>query len=168
MKVKLTGIFMLLSIISYSLEVEMVDLKTGKKIGTVEVNETKYGLEFKPKLKNLPLGLHGFHIHENGDIKPSEKDGKRILGGKAGGHYDPFNTKKHGLPWNDDVHKGDLPPLYVNSSGVAEQPVLAPRLKMEEIKGRSIMIHQHGDNHSDHPAPLGGGGSRIAAGIIPL
>ena len=37
-------------------------------------------------------------------------------------------------------------------------PVLAPRLKkLDEVRGHSIMIHAGGDNHSDHPAPLGGG-----------
>ncbi|MEW3305172.1 hypothetical protein MZT66_26250 [Escherichia coli] len=27
--------------------------------------------------------------------------------------------------------------------------------------------HAGGDNHDDHPEPLGGGGARIACGIIP-
>jgi Cu-Zn family superoxide dismutase len=29
------------------------------------------------------------------------------------------------------------------------------------------MVHAGGDNHSDHPQPLGGGGGRIACGVIP-
>ncbi|MEW3177732.1 superoxide dismutase family protein, partial [Escherichia coli] len=32
---------------------------------------------------------------------------------------------------------------------------------------RSLMLHAGGDNHDDHPEPLGGGGARIACGIIP-
>lgn len=28
------------------------------------------------------------------------------------------------------------------------------------------MIHAGGDNHSDHPLPLGGGGGRIVCGIV--
>jgi len=28
-----------------------------------------------------------------------------------------------------------------------------------DVKGRSIMIHAGGDNYSDQPAPLGGGGA---------
>ena len=28
------------------------------------------------------------------------------------------------------------------------------------------MIHVGGDNHSDHPKPLGGGGGRLACGVI--
>jgi Cu-Zn family superoxide dismutase len=29
------------------------------------------------------------------------------------------------------------------------------------------MIHEGGDNYSDQPKPLGGGGARIACGVIP-
>jgi Cu-Zn family superoxide dismutase len=34
-----------------------------------------------------------------------------------------------------------------------------------DVKGRSIVIHAGGDNYSDQPAPLGGGGARIACGV---
>ncbi len=37
-------------------------------------------------------------------------------------------TGKHGFPWTDDNHLGDLPLLYVNAHGVADQPVMAPEL----------------------------------------
>jgi Cu-Zn family superoxide dismutase len=35
-----------------------------------------------------------------------------------------------------------------------------------EVKGRSIMIHAGGDNYSDQPVPLGGGGGRTACGVV--
>ena len=51
--------------------------------------------------------------------------------------------------------------------GTATQPVLAPRLKkLDEVKNHAIMIHAGGDNHSDHPTALGGGGARMACGVI--
>lgn len=169
MKLSTIAALLLVSNLSYSLTVDMINLETKDKIGTVEIKENKYGLEFKPNLKGLPPGLHGFHVHEHGSIESSvdQKTGKVVLGGAAGGHYDPENTKVHGLPWEDNNHKGDLPPLYVDGGGMAKQPVLSPKLKIDEIKGRSLMIHMHGDNHSDTPQPLGGGGARIAAGVIP-
>jgi Cu-Zn family superoxide dismutase len=40
-------------------------------------------------------------------------------------------------------------------------------LKLEDIAGRSIVIHEGGDNYSDSPQPLGGGGARVACGVIP-
>jgi Cu-Zn family superoxide dismutase len=55
----------------------------------------------------------------------------------------------------------------VGADGVANQPVLGPRLKLGDLKGRSLMVHAGGDNHADHPAPLGGGGARIVCGVVP-
>ena len=138
----------------------------GAKAGQVVVSETKYGLVFTPALAGMPAGLHGFHVHENPSCQPKEKDGKKVAALAAGGHYDPQKTGKHGFPWGDG-HLGDLPPLYVDSEGKATQAVLAPRLKLADLAGRSLMIHVGGDNHADHPAPLGGGGARIVCGVNP-
>jgi Cu-Zn family superoxide dismutase len=55
----------------------------------------------------------------------------------------------------------------VAADGTATQPVLAPRLKLADVQGHALMVHAGGDNHSDHPAPLGGGGARVACGVIP-
>jgi len=145
----------------------MVDEKgTGAAIGQVVISESSYGLVFTPHLSGMTSGLHGFHVHENPSCAPLEKDGKMVPALAAGGHYDPAGTKRHGLPWGDG-HLGDLPALYVDNSGNATYPVLAPRLKMADVKGRSLMVHVGGDNHADHPAPLGGGGARLACGVIP-
>ncbi|QBQ64173.1 superoxide dismutase [Actinobacillus indolicus] len=149
-------------------KVQQLDLQNGNKdVGTVTITESPYGLVFTPNLKGLSHGLHGFHIHEKPSCEPKEKDGKLVAGLGAGGHWDPKEAKKHGFPWADDAHLGDLPALTVDHDGNATNPVLAPRLKkLEEVKGRSLMIHAGGDNHSDHPAPLGGGGARMACGVI--
>ena len=46
-----------------------------------------------------------------------------------------------------------------------EGTVLAPRLKLDDLQGRALMIHSGADNHADHPAPLGGGGARVGCGV---
>jgi superoxide dismutase, Cu-Zn family len=151
-----------------SLTVEMKVLSesgVGASVGKVVIRETQYGLEFTPALTGLAQGVHGFHIHENPSCEPKEQNGKMVAGLAAGGHFDPAGTKRHGLPWGDG-HLGDLPPLYVDMTGSTSNPVLAPRLKLADARGRALMIHAGGDNHSDHPAPLGGGGARIACGVI--
>jgi len=137
----------------------------GASVGKVVIRETQYGLEFAPMLSGLAQGVHGFHIHENPSCDPKEQGGKMVPALAAGGHYDPAGTKRHGLPWGDG-HLGDLPPLYVDMTGSASTPVLSPRLKLADVRGRSLMVHAGGDNHSDHPAPLGGGGARVACGVI--
>lgn len=138
----------------------------GKAIGEVTLADSKYGLVLTPKLAGLPPGAHGFHIHANASCDAKEDGGKMVPAGAAGGHYDPKDTKKHGFPWDDNAHAGDLPPLIVDAKGEAMQPVLAPRLKLADVTGHALMVHAGGDNHSDHPAPLGGGGARQACGTI--
>lgn len=137
----------------------------GASVGSVSMAETPYGVVFTPKLTGLPPGLHGFHVHQNPSCASAENDGKSVPALAAGGHYDPAGTGKHGTPWGDG-HLGDLPPLHVDAGGMAVQPVLAPRLKLADLGGRALMVHAGGDNHSDHPAPLGGGGARIVCGVI--
>lgn len=147
------------------LVIQMVLLgeKGNTPVGEVVAVETKYGVAFFPNLKGLPSGLHGFHVHEYADCGATEKG----LGTKAGGHWDPKNTKKHSFPWDDKGHIGDLPALYVDANGNASYPVLAPKIKtVAELKGHSLMVHVGGDNHHDHPAPLGGGGARLVCGVI--
>lgn len=135
-------------------------------IGEVSVSETAYGLLFTPKLTSLPAGVHGFHVHENGSCDAGTKDGKKVAALAAGGHFDPARTGKHLGPYADG-HLGDLPAIYVTTKGEADYPVLAPRLKkISEIKGHALMIHAGGDNHADMPMPLGGGGDRMACGVI--
>ena len=137
----------------------------GAAVGTVRLVETRHGLVFYPKLHNLQPGLHGFHVHTNPSCAPSDRDGQPVAALAAGDHLDPEATKRHGEPWGDG-HLGDLPPLYVAADGTASTPVLAPRLKLADVRNRSLMIHAGGDNHADHPAPLGGGGARVACGVI--
>ncbi len=149
-----------------TVQMNAVDEKgIGKSVGAVVISETTYGVVFSPSLAGLPQGLHGFHVHENPSCGPKEKDGKMVPALAAGGHYDPASSNTHGLPWGDG-HLGDLPALFVDAMGNANYPVLAPRLKIADVKGRSLMVHAGGDNHADHPAPLGGGGVRMACGVI--
>lgn len=138
---------------------------TGESIGEVHVKQTKHGAVFKPDLKDLSPGQHGFHVHTNPDCGPKEKDGEVTPGGAAGGHYDPKDQGSHGTPWGEG-HLGDLPTLYVNDEGEAKTPVLAPRVKVKDLEDRALMIHAGGDNYSDDPQPLGGGGARVACGVF--
>lgn len=147
--------------------INLVDASGGAKlIGTVTATDSAYGLLLTPALKGLPPGLHGFHVHEFPNCGPAPKDGVPVPAQMAGGHLDPAKTNKHEGPYGNG-HLGDLPALYVDADGNAVTVVLAPRLKVADLAGRSLMIHAGGDNHADHPAPLGGGGMRMACGVVP-
>lgn len=137
----------------------------GASLGTIDISSTMHGTVFTPKLRGLTPGIHGFHIHTHPNCGPAEKAGKVVPGLGAGGHYDPKNAGKHGTPWGAG-HLGDLPALYVTPDGKATTPVLAPRVKFADLKGRALMIHAGGDNYSDLPQKLGGGGARVACGVV--
>ncbi|MBC7951394.1 MAG: superoxide dismutase family protein [Rhodospirillaceae bacterium] len=141
-------------------------LDTGAVLGTIEATDSKQGLMLKPKLSGLPAGAHGIHLHQNGDCGAKDQDGKTVPGLAAGGHFDPKGTSKHLGPWSDGGHQGDLPALAVNADGTAADPLVAPHLKVADLKGRAIIIHAGADNYADEPKPLGGGGPRMACGVV--
>ena len=138
----------------------------GEEIGTVTINEEGEAITLQPDLTSVPPGEHGFHVHQNPDCGPAEREGEQVAGLAAGGHYDPADTGKHLGPQQEGGHLGDLPVLVVDESGKASEAVSAPRLSMQDVQGRSLMIHAGGDNYSDEPKPLGGGGARIACGVV--
>lgn len=131
----------------------------GKSAGTVVISKTKYGLLFTPHLHGLTPGAHGFHVHQNPSCNQN--------GMSAGGHFVKLpNPDKHLGPYNNG-HDGDLPILVVAPDGTATIPVLAPRLhSLKEIEQHALMVHNAGDNYSDEPQKLGGGGARMVCGII--
>ena len=135
----------------------------GERIGTISLQDSQNGLVISTDLSSLPPGPHGFHIHEKGSCEAAEKDGKMVAALAAGGHYNPHKVNHHGNPTTG--HLGDLPLLNVENNGVAKVTLIAPRLTLNEVKGLAIMIHAGGDNYSDDPKPLGGGGDRIACGV---
>lgn len=138
----------------------------GEKIGVIEFSDSDKGLVIKPDLKGLPPGPHGFHIHEKGSCDGAEVNGQWQAGALAGGHLDPAHTGKHLGP-KGKGHHGDLPELIVNKNGEAKEKLIAPHLTVLDLRERSVMIHEGGDNYSDQPKPMGGGGARIACGVLP-
>ena len=125
----------------------------GEQIGTVQFADSEDGLVIKTAIGFLTTGEHGFHVHENPSCEFKNVDDHLVPGLSAGGHYDPEHAGKHLGP-NGMGHLGDLP------------KVIAPRLNLKMIQGRSIIIHEAGDNYSDTPNKLGGGGARVACGVI--
>lgn len=149
---------MKLACASMVVSMNMVDPNgQGKNIGTITLDENKYGVLITPNLHDLPPGPHGFHVHEKPDC------GNNAVA--AGGHFDPTKSGKHNGPFVDTGHMGDMPVLVVDKDGNATIPTLAPRMKLSDFEGHSFMIHAGGDNYSDTPT-LGGGGARIACGVI--
>jgi superoxide dismutase, Cu-Zn family len=156
----LISLFFLLGATKADLVINMqtvADDGQGKNIGTVTISHAKCGVMITPNLHDLTPGMHGFHIHQN----PSCGD-KAMA---AGGHLDPAKTESHEGPYQNKGHLGDLPVLMVDKDGNATTPALAPNLTMADFENHALMIHMNGDNYSDTPEKLGGGGARIACGV---
>lgn len=162
------GAALLLSGIASAVTVEMYKVsKDGidGKIGTVEIEPGPQGTKITPDLQGLSPGAHGFHLHEHGSCEPGKADGEARAAMAAGGHYDPEDTGQHAGPYGQG-HLGDLPVLYVNADKRAVDPMLAPRIKPEQMAGKALVVHAGGDNYADEPEKLGGGGARVACGVV--
>lgn len=61
---------------------------------------------------------------------------------------------------------GDLPAIHVKEDGSTEYRILTYRLRIDQMPGRSILLHQYGEAPSD-PALPRGGGKRIACAVVP-
>lgn len=136
----------------------------GQKLGTITFQDSVAGLIISTNLSGLPVGERGFHIHENPSCAPAEKDGKMGAALAAGSHLNSNGAANHGTPLTG--HLGDLPALKVAADGTANVRLIAPRLKVADLTNRSVMVHAGGDNYADVPKALGGGGERIACGVI--
>ncbi|MEO8038571.1 MAG: superoxide dismutase [Cu-Zn] SodC [Betaproteobacteria bacterium] len=136
-------------------------------LGTVTIAGSPGGVMFTPALAGLAPGQHGFHIHDKPDCAPAvdPASGTMSAAFAAGSHWDPEATKRHRGP-HEEGHLGDLPLLVVDADGTATTAVLAPRLRLEALTGHALVIHAGADNYSDAPQKLGGGGARVACGII--
>jgi len=160
----LTVLWLMLGVsVAYaSLRIPMVLVNgphAGDEIGVFWADDTIYGLLLTPHLHGLPPGVHGFQVYECPFCQHHAAG--------AGGHWDPRKTDEHHGPYLGSGHLGDLPVLVVNAKGRAMLPVLAPRLTLDQIKGRALIIHVQEDNYSDSPVDGGGEGAKLACGVVP-
>ena len=94
----------------------------------------------------------GFHIHGGSDCNPRGDD---TFGG-AMSHYD---LKECHHPY----HAGDMPPLFSNR-GYAFSVFLTDRFTVDEIIGKTVILHSHPDDFTSQPAGMSG--EKIACGVI--
>jgi len=100
-----------------------------------------------------PVGPFGFHIHEKGHCEVTDPQNPFAA---CGGHWNPYN-QPHGN------HAGDLPVL-ISSNGHAEMCFLTDKFTVNDVLGRSVIIHENPDDYRSEPA--GNSGKRIACGVI--
>jgi Cu-Zn family superoxide dismutase len=142
----------------YTVPMHLLSSAKESAVGSIRLQDSDYGLLIYPNLQQLPPGIHALHVHEN----PSCANN----GEAAGAHFDPKQTQQHLGPYNNQGHLGDMPVLYVDANGQATIPMLAPRLTIKAVMQRTLVIKSGADNYADQPQVNGGGGARLACGII--
>ena len=114
------------------------------------------------KYKN---SLHGFHVHEAGDLTDN------CLG--ACSHFNPYH-KQHGGPSDIDRHVGDLGNIIFNDNGIGvinmEDNMIKLRATKCNIIGRALVIHEKRDDlglgNNKESLITGNAGKRITCAVI--
>ncbi len=108
------------------------------------------GLPSKPQ--HCSSAIFALHIHSGSSCSGNESDPFA----NAGGHFNPQNCPH-------PYHAGDLPPVF-SANGRAFSAFLTDRFKVNEILGKTIILHIGLDDFSTQPS--GNAGEKIACGII--
>jgi Cu-Zn family superoxide dismutase len=112
-----------------------------------------------------PNSLHGFHVHEAGDL--TDKCTSMCS------HFNPYG-KTHGCPGMSERHVGDLGNIKTNSKGEAKYSfydnVIKLRGSKSNIIGRGLIIHEDEDDCGKggdaESLKTGNAGKRIACAVI--
>jgi Cu-Zn family superoxide dismutase len=134
--------------------------------GTVKFCEEDNKIKIELSIIGLtPNHLHGFHIHEAGDL--TDKCTSMCS------HFNPYGTT-HGCPGMKERHVGDLGNIHTNNKGEAKYTFYDNIIKLRGMKsniiGRGLVIHADEDDcgKGDNPDSLktGNSGKRIACAVI--
>ena len=135
--------------------------------GVVELqeNNNKVVININLKSNKYKNSIHGFHIHEAGDLTDN------CMG--ACGHFNPYN-KNHGGPESSERHVGDLGNIKFDNKGVCNMILEDKLVKLRGTKanviGRSIVIHSKEDDlglgGNEDSLKTGNAGKRLTCAVI--
>ena len=128
-------------------------------IGTARFYQTTDGVLVSTEVTGLPQGegscgggVFGYHLHEGEACTGTAEDPFA----DATGHYNPIGCKH-------PYHAGDMPPLF-GAGGRAFSVFLTNRFRVQDIVGRTVVIHGMPDDFTSQPS--GNSGKKIACGVI--
>lgn len=128
-------------------------------MGIVKFYQLPYGVLVAVEVDGLPapagycqMPIFALHIHEGADCTGDAIDPFR----NVGMHYNP-----NGCP--HPYHAGDMPPLF-GANGKAFLAFLTTRFTVDEIIGKTVIIHDSPDDFMSQPT--GNAGNKIACGTI--
>ncbi len=126
--------------------------------GSMRLFQQGKGVLIAIELYGLPRGetcagpVFGLHIHEGSSCTGNSKDAFA----DAMAHYNPENCEH-------PYHAGDLPPVFGNN-GYAFQVFFTDRFTVNEVMGKTVIIHSMPDDFKTQPS--GNAGEKIGCGLI--
>lgn len=144
----------------------MIAIAVFPEHGTVKFQEIDHRVRIDLRLRRLnPNALHGFHVHEAGDLTDQCTS--------MCAHFNPYH-QPHGGPSHKIRHVGDLGNIETNSRGEAYYSFYDNRIKLRgskcNILGRGLIIHADpddcGEGGNAESRRTGNAGQRIACAII--
>lgn len=127
--------------------------------GTIDFVQEDGDVTVRASVRGLEPGKHAFHVHLWGDC--SSQDAK-----SAGTHFN-FAGSSESPPPDIDRITGNLGELEADASGNAESTSKIDKATLTgaySIVGRSVIIHEKGNDES--APPIGAAGGRLACGVI--
>ncbi len=109
-------------------------------------------VEGLPKNDECDSPIFAMHIHAGDSCSGNENDEFA----DSGTHYNPKN-------YPHPYHAGDLPPLF-SANGYAFSMFLTSRFTIDEVVGKTIIIHSSVDDFKTQPS--GNSNEKIACGEI--
>ena len=154
------GIMSSKSLIKEAVSVIDTTYKNKKLTGIVIFTEKDDFVHIRIDVKGLDKNhLHGFHIHESGDLREGCAS--------CCSHYNPTNTYHGDLYCG---HAGDLGNIKTDKNGNCNISLKTNKFIVDEILGRSIIIHEDEDDlglgHFEDSKTTGHSGKRIACSVI--
>jgi Cu-Zn family superoxide dismutase len=125
---------------------------------TFRAAEEGSGLDVEAVVNGLSGGRHAYHVHVAGDCTGAD-------GSRAGPHFHFDGSSLHPAPSAGIT--GNLGELAPNGSDAAVHRAHVAGARLQgpySILGRSVIVHEKGNDHA-HP-PDGAAGKRLACGVI--
>lgn len=127
--------------------------------GVISFYDIGYAVLITTSLQGIPYRngycqhrILAIHIHEGGSCSGNSEDPFA----DAKSHYNPNNCPH-------PYHAGDLPPVFA-SDGIAWSAVVTSNFTIDEVMGRTVILHSKPDDFTTQPS--GNAGEKIACGVI--
>jgi superoxide dismutase, Cu-Zn family len=140
----------------------MTPISGSTATGMVHFQELNDGsVDVSADLTRVPPGVHGFHVHQNGDCSDN--------GNAAGGHFNPMNMP-HAAPDAQSHHAGDFGNVTADANGEVHTKFNTRSITVHEgvasVGGHAVILHGNPDDLTTQPS--GNAGPRIACGVVTL